>query len=330
MNKTLTSILFFFIFLSISYGQTSPKMRFEDKIRIKEAIKIRNQFGNKIWNDIEKVPFVILLVSDSLEYLINHPYPSKDFKLSEKDEITGLDIYLRKRKYSDKLLATFPAVNGVNCIVVGTPEKTNKNSSEWIITLLHEHFHQYQFTQKDYYSGVNKLDLANGDETGMWQLNYPFPYENKSIGKLYDKLKVALIDCIDTKNQNDISRKFKKYKKLRSKLKSTLEPADYRYFSFQIWQEGIARYTEYRFLEEVFDYEPSIETKKLSDFISFKELKNKFYEDEIKKLRKLSLSEAQRVCFYSLGFAEAILLDRITPTWQDKYLINQFSIDHNF
>ncbi len=28
-----------------------------------------------------------------------------------------------------------------------------------------------------------------------------------------------------------------------------LKPDDYKYFSFQVWQEGIARYTEYKFLE---------------------------------------------------------------------------------
>lgn len=126
-------------------------MRYEDKIRIREAINISKQMGEKIWNGINKVPFVILLVTDSLEFLVNHPYPSDDFKLSEDDKILNTKILYRKRLFPDFYLATFPAVNGVNCIVVGTPEKTNKNSSDWTITLLHEHFHQYQFTSQHYY-----------------------------------------------------------------------------------------------------------------------------------------------------------------------------------
>ena len=131
-------------------------MRYEDKIRIKEAMNISDQVGDKIWKGINEVPFVVLLVTDSIEYLINHPYPSDDFQLSEKDTILETKIFYRQRQFPDWYLATFPAVNGVNCIVVGTPEKTNKNSTDWTITLLHEHFHQYQFTEQDYYSSVEK------------------------------------------------------------------------------------------------------------------------------------------------------------------------------
>lgn len=330
MTKIFSSIILLISMTISSFGQSSPKMRLEDKVRIKEAIIIRNQFGNKIWNEIEKVSFTVLLVSDTLEYLINHSYPSKDFKLSEKDDITGSEIYFRKRKYSDKLLATFPAVNGVNCIVVGTPERTNKNSSEWIVTLLHEHFHQYQFTQKDYYSGVEKLELSNGDQTGAWQLNYAFPYENKNVNEQYNKYTSALVRCIKAENQSTRKKEFKKYLRLRNKFKKGLKPADYRYFSFQIWQEGIARYTEYRFLQELANYDPSASIKKLPDFVSFKELKNNFYETELAKLRNTKLIEKQRVCFYSTGFAEGLLLEKLFPKWQENYLIDKFSIDNNF
>ena len=63
--------------------------------------------GEKIWNGINKVPFVILLVTDSLEFLVNHPYPSDDFKLSEDDKILNTKILYRKRLFPDFYLATF-------------------------------------------------------------------------------------------------------------------------------------------------------------------------------------------------------------------------------
>jgi len=184
--------------LSFAYGQDTPKMRYEDKIRIREAINISKQMGEKIWNGINKVPFVILLVTDSLEFLVNHPYPSDDFKLSEDDKILNTKILYRKRLFPDFYLATFPAVNGVNCIVVGTPEKTNKNSSDWTITLLHEHFHQYQFTSQHYYDKVNALDLSGDDETGMWQLNYAFPYDNSNVIEQFKKYTSALLKVISS------------------------------------------------------------------------------------------------------------------------------------
>ena len=90
-------IILLFGNLSFSYGQSIPKMRNEDKIRIKEAITISQKFGDKIWNGINNVPFVVLLVTDSVEFLVNHPYPSEDFKLSEEDKLLNTKIFYRER-----------------------------------------------------------------------------------------------------------------------------------------------------------------------------------------------------------------------------------------
>ena len=167
MKKVIPLMILILAITSTAKGQSLPQMRTTDKIRIKEAINISNRFGEEIWPGISDAPFVVLLVTDSMEFLINHPYPSVDFKISEDDSLLKTKIYYRKKQYSTTFLATFPAVSGINCIVAGTPENTGKNSTDWIITLLHEHFHQYQYTQKDYYSSVAALDLAGGDETGM-------------------------------------------------------------------------------------------------------------------------------------------------------------------
>jgi len=138
--KLLFILLTSFIAFNVMNGQPAPEMRYEDKIRIREAISIANEFGDKIWKGINDVPFVLILITDSVEFLINHPYPSDDFMLSGKDSILKTSIYYRPKQFDKQFLATFPAVNGVNCIVVGTPENTGKSSTDWTITLLHEHF----------------------------------------------------------------------------------------------------------------------------------------------------------------------------------------------
>lgn len=326
-NKSIIYTIILLLGFSFSHGQTTPKMRNEDKIRIKEATTISNKLGDKIWNGINKVPFTVLLVTDSLEFLVNHPYPSEDFKLSEEDKLLNTKIFYRERKFPDWYLATFPAVNGVNCIVVGTPEKTNKNSTNWVITLLHEHFHQYQFTSKNYYEEVKKLDLSGGDETGMWQLNYPFPYNNSKVVKQFNKYTSALFKAVYNVEKKHFNKDFKNYLKERLKFKKILKPEDYRYFSFQIWQEGIARYTEYRFLQELENYIPSNEIEQLKDFVSFKDFKNKFYLSELKSLSTSKLEKDKRISFYAIGLAEGILLDKQKPNWQEKYNTEKFNIE---
>ena len=143
--------LFFIFVFNYLFAQIKPELRYADEIRIKEAMIISAQFGDKLFSGYDEVPLAIVLVTDSIEFLINHPNPSSDFKLSGQDSVLKTNIYYRKTQFNSHFLATFPAVNGLSCIVVGTPENTHKNSTEWIITLLHEHFHQYQNAYPDYF-----------------------------------------------------------------------------------------------------------------------------------------------------------------------------------
>lgn len=309
-------------------GQPAPEMRYEDKIRIREAISIANEFGDKIWKGINDVPFVLILITDSVEFLINHPYPSDDFMLSGKDSILKTSIYYRPKQFDKQFLATFPAVNGVNCIVVGTPENTGKSSTDWTITLLHEHFHQYQYSYPDYYESVTNLGLSGGDQTGMWQLNYPFPYDNNDIAVQYKKYSSALSKTIGVIDTKEFEKEFNKYIKERNKLKQLLKPDDYSYFSFQIWQEGIARYTEYKFLEQLSNFKPSSEMLQLSDFISFDKYKDDFYKSKVSLLEMQLIEEDKRLCFYETGFAEGLLLDKLNPEWRDIYLTDKFYIEN--
>ena len=177
MNRTfLLSILFipFLMCFRTPHSRPIPEIRYEDKIRVKEAVSISKLYGEKIWKGWDSAPFAILLVTDENEYLINHPAPSEEFTLAYFDSILNTDIYKRPRKFSNNLLATFPAVGSLPVIVIGLPENTSRTSVDWIITMLHEHFHQYQYSQADYQASVNSLELSGGDQSGMWMLNYPF------------------------------------------------------------------------------------------------------------------------------------------------------------
>src|SRR6478672_10518610 len=105
---------FFVIIFNQIQAQTKPELRYADKIRIKEAVAISTQFGDQLFTGYSAVPFTIDLITDSTEFLINHPTPSADFILLEKDSVLNTNIYYRKRQFDPHLLATFPAVNGLS------------------------------------------------------------------------------------------------------------------------------------------------------------------------------------------------------------------------
>ncbi|HEY0679637.1 MAG TPA: hypothetical protein VGD17_15235 [Chitinophagaceae bacterium] len=322
------------IVLAVAFGsaiaQNNPVFRMEDRIRIREAMLLKRSYGEKIWKGISQTPFTILLIRDSVEFLINHPNPGEDFQYLGEDSMLQSKIYFRKAKYNPGFLATFPAVNGMPTIVAGTPEQTGKNSSEWIITLLHEHFHQYQWADPHYRSSINELDLSRGDQTGMWMLNYPFPYEKPEVEAQYSTYARALVACIKNLENTNFKTLLDQYMTERNKLKALLDSSDYRYFSLQIWQEGMARYAEFKFLSVMTGYTPTVECSQLSDFQPFSDLKNKYYKRELNNITALELSKEKRIVFYSLGFGEGLLLDKINKNWRDLYNREKFFIEKYF
>lgn len=324
--KLLLSIIAMALSLSV-YGQSRSELRVEDKIRIREAMNISEKYGDNIWTGYSEIPFVMILVTDSIEFLINHPNPTNDFLILEHDKILNTNVYYRTRQFNKGLLATFPAVNGVNCIVAGTPENTNKSSTDWTITLLHEHFHHYQYSHPGYYESVDRLGLSGGDKTGMWMLNYAFPYDSTIVNEQYKRFADALSEARAGIGSERFDEKFNKYKAERSKFQQMLSSPDYTYFSFQIWQEGIARYTEYKFLELLEGYIPSEDFSLLPGYVSFNKFKHDFYDSQTDQIINLSLKKDMRNCFYAIGFAEGLLLDKLNPDWRKNYLSDKFFIE---
>ncbi|MEE9572329.1 MAG: hypothetical protein V3W20_04735, partial [Candidatus Neomarinimicrobiota bacterium] len=103
----ISTILFF---AQPLLAQDISELRKEDKFRIKEAISIANIYCDSVWTGWGKVPFTILLITDSTEFLLNHNNPTEDFQLLEYDSLLQSEIYFRQREFEKHLLATFPAV----------------------------------------------------------------------------------------------------------------------------------------------------------------------------------------------------------------------------
>ncbi len=303
------------------------KLRFEDKVRIVEAYKIAERSADSIWAGWSETPFVILLVADDYEYLIGHTPSTDDFAPLGYDEILKQDVFYRNRVFDKKLLATFPAVDGVPTIVIGLPENTGLNSVGWTITLMHEHFHQMQMTDPDYFASVDLLDLSKGDQTGMWMLNFPFPYDSKEAGEQLTIINSLLADLIVDPQEEKVNE----YLTERAKLREIFGEENYKYFSFQLWQEGLARYTEMEIMRILNDgYNPTKAFQNLNDYQNVNEVIIYAFKELQQTLKTAKLEEYQRVLFYSIGAGEGILLDRINPDWKKKYFTEKFYIENYY
>lgn len=299
-----------------------------DRVRLAEAFRLADHVRDGLWPGWSDVPFAVLLVTPDHEFLVRHPRPSDDFALvAAYDSLLGSPVYARERQYPPHLLATFPAVGGLSTVVVGTPAQTGTTSTEWAVTLLHEHVHQYQTSLPDYYGAVAALDLSGGDTSGMWMLDYPFPYSDRLVGERFEALREALVQALAAVYQPDAEDRLGAFLAARDALREALSEADDRYLSFQLWQEGIARYAELRVATRAADLEgPAPGFLALDDATPYAAVAESLRSRLARDLADLDLAEAGRLAFYPLGAAQGLLLDALRPGWRQRYLREPFAL----
>jgi hypothetical protein len=297
----------------------------DDAVRITEFYRLSAQIQDQIWPGWSKTPTPILLVTSDTEYLTHFPDPPKDFQKA------GDDVYARRRQFPTNFQATFPAFGFPPVIVIGEPSNTqSKTSTPWLITVMHEHFHQLQYGQPGYYQAVEALGLSHGDATGMWMLNYPFPYDNPEFARSFEYLRDSLLNALNEVDKQKSEQLTKRYLKDRKQFFAQFLPGDHKYFSFQLWQEGVARYTQIKAAEAAGDYQPSSGYAALPDFTPFNNYAVSARSRTLDELKRIDIAQAKREVFYSFGAAEALLLDRINPAWKDEYFNHLLTTDPLF
>ena len=314
-------------------AQDKPAPAEIDRTRLAEAFRLADQIGDQIWPGWSKAPFAVLLVTPEYEFLIRHPQPAADFTKLAYDPLLKSDVYYRKRSHPTNFLATFPAVRGnlTSTIVVGQAEHTSvKTSTPWVVTLLHEHFHQLQDSQPNFFADVNALNLSHGDQTGMWMLNYAFPYDRFDVQEQFVAMSLALNAALKAA-PDERQKKVRDYLEAKQKFQSLVSADDYRYFSFQLWKEGIARYTEYQIARlAAAKFRPNKTYRALKDYQSFADVAKTTYEGIFRQLLNQRLGESKREVVYSFGATEGLLLDTIRPRWRQQYFVSKFDLGKLF
>jgi hypothetical protein len=301
-------------------------MAHRDRVRLAEAMRLAEDVRDDLWPGWERTTLGVLLVTDSTEFLVGHSQPSADFTRRGYDTLLKREVWSRPRQLSPALLATFPAVSGLPTIVIGSAEHNGKSSTAWVLTLLHEHFHQWQYSQPGYYAGVARLNLAHGDTTGQWMLDYAFPYDSVPVQQAVRRLAAALGQALDAPPSAK-AEALKAAVGAGEKLRSCLTAADYRYFEFQLWQEGVARFVEYAAARAAAESgEPSAAFRSLADYEPYSRAAAGADRSLRRELEQLALGRQGRVAFYSLGAAMALLLEATRPDWKRAYAERPFAL----
>jgi hypothetical protein len=304
-------------FLSI---RAIAQIRHEDKLRYLEAIRISKAMGDNVWPGFSTMPFATLFIYDSVEYLANHPHPPSAYTFIAFDSMLNSDIYKSKRSWPPALLACAP-VNNYPTLLTSSPEVLKARSSTWILKLLHERFHQNQFLDS-LLRDISALKLKVTDAS--------FPYDSPTVNESYKNYRNALATTLQNIDNSKFRKSFKNCIRQKRSFRKSLSADEYQYFSLMLWMEGIARYTEFKFLEQLRDYPVSPAVASLEDFIPFRQLEQKELSKEQSYLAEVDLSVGRKTCWYTIGYAEGMILDKVAPNWKLFYWKERFNIDQYY
>lgn len=274
-----------------------------------EARAIAGVEGERVWPGLADAPFQILLIDGETETLVCGEGAGEGFTPAGTDPATGCDTATRDRQFPANFLASFPAIDGIPTIVVGTPEATGKSPSGWMFTLLHEHFHQMQDARPGAHEGALALDLHDGDTSGMWMLNYPFPYDDPEVGEALRAWADAAAAALEA-DDSAFPAAHAVYRQARADFMASVSERDARYYEFQMWKEGAARWTEYE----------------LARLSGRQRQVGEEWQRMLQELADMDLAGWRRVTVYALGAADAHLLERAGAAWRETYWSEPFSL----
>jgi hypothetical protein len=309
------------------YGAASAQSLSSDNVvRVSEFYRMAPQMEDRIWPGWSKIPDPLLLITPDSEFL-THLTPAPEGFHPANDGFVA-----RQRQFPPNLQATFPPFSSpIAVIVIGSPDRTaSRISTPWEIAAMHEHFHQLQDAQPGYFDAVNGLGLNRGDKTGMWMLNYAFPYTDPAVNERFAALRDQLLRTVAMPDGKEFRAAASRYLTLRREFMAKLSPDDHKYLSFQLWQEGIARYTQIAAAETAADYQPSEAYRRLPDYTPFSGEAANLRSHTLEQLRTLDLGKEGRIAVYSFGGVEGLLLDRLNPQWKSQYFQHLLTTDPLF
>ena len=265
--------------------------------------------GNALWPGYAEAPFGFLYVDPRGEVLLCDDREPAGFKSAPRNERLDCPVAVGPSSWrKPSLLAAMPVFGPPSVVVMGPPEASGRSAELWRLTVLHEHFHQWQSALPRYYERVAELDLANGDETGMWMLNYPFPYDSPGTGAVFKHAARLLKDAVEADEANLVSA-VRAYLDTRKVLEHSVADVDWRYYEFQLWQEGVARWSEIAIGEMSIDPATALEARMRR-------------QQTLNALEDIDLATGRRETAYAFGAAEAMLLERIDPDWRGCYRVS--------
>lgn len=283
---------------------------------IADAQAIVRHEGDLLWAGLSQAPLPTLLIGPEHETLFCG-LPTPGFSALGFDPITRCTMQVRTRELPVDLSAATDLGN-VPVIHMGLPDALEATQADWIVTFLHEAFHQYQSTLPGYLSAVDVVRARLSKAGDQWVLEYPFPYADPKVKAEFAAMTLSAGQFVSAENDTQAKAAIRSYVEARNRARDAMSPDDWLYYEFQVGQEGVARWTELKFAVAAGNAR--------ADIAAIGQERTGGLAVSLGAIDSQGLNMWRRSSFYVLGAIEASMLERVRPQWQLEYATKPFAM----
>ena len=182
--------------------------------------------------------------------------------------------------------------------------------------VLHESFHVYQAQVA--WDRLNQAEVAHGKGAQYWTAD-----ADKAAREAWETEIDLLVKALKSEGEEQVKALAREFLSQRDSRRAAakLSSALVEYERHLEWEEGLAKYVELAIWREAsgsLEYEPLPDVTDDPAFRGYRSFRQR-WSQEIGQMKRQATREGE-TRFYYTGMAQAMLLDRLLPGWQDKAL----------
>lgn len=357
-RRTLFSLVLLLAFTAeASYSQSVNELRIDPMmlVSLKECRNITKSLGPQFFPgwDFQKTP-ILFYRPNVQDLLINFPHKPEGFSEYHGFNPLGNEtIYVRNDTtlIPDDDQNTTRIIDGIPVLVVADPFSRMRNQLRGVVNarskenILNDYLNRWNFIRSPY----DELGIILHESFHVYQHKMaPDKHANEAVVSQYpvlDPVNNALYvlegqilkDALLTQDPAQRLEKTKQFVAVRSFRQARLKPNLVEYENLNEYNEGLAKYVQYKFLKLGEGVEPVKEMYFRNGFNGYRGILAKLYQDQLNdmvdivgvnddRLGNRFGTGPLRFKLYELGACQAMLLDEVMPSWKDKIFNKDISL----
>ena len=344
---------------------TEDRLSSLDKMRLAEAVHLRQMLGDQIWMGWGSQDIPVILYNDGYAFLIGYPgippngwikMPQQEqrggaWELVPGDDFYGEPYYRQPITDPNKTPEAFTVLVGEVWVATLQTKEAMESSFYrdfrdpipsflqpifpyrifWNLTLGMTETYIEALDHEMFHSFQATTNAQRFSEAELInRVAASYPWEDKEFTSAWESeidLLLAALRAGTGEEAMQLTGQFWQQREVR-RYKFDLTPDQVDYERQREWLEGLAKYSELtlgRRAGQEAGYVPLPETVQDSDFNNYRN-QERFWNEQLGEASGSSISAGETRFYYS-GLVEAALLDRLMPGWKERILVSDLALE---